>query len=197
LETQGDVPGHLKKWAGEKLLAPKVKWEKELAAHVRKALAIVAGSEDYSYSRASRRNATSDGGVIFPAMTKHLPEIAVVVDTSGSMSQEALDGVLAEVSGIIKKCCSKQGLTVLAVDAALNSSQKVFSAKNINLIGGGGTDMGLGIEEALKLKPRPHVIIVLTDGYTGWPEKPPVKTIVGLIGNGPAAPNWAKTIRID
>jgi len=196
-ETQGDVPGHLKRWAGEKLLTPKVKWEKELAAHVRKALAITAGSEDYSYSRASRRSANNDDGIIFPAMTKHLPEIAVVVDTSGSMSQDDLNSVLAEVSGMIKKCCSKQGLTVLAVDAALNSSQKVFSAKNINLIGGGGTDMGLGIQEALKLKPRPHVIIVLTDGYTGWLEKPPVQIIVGLIGKGPKAPDWAKTITIN
>jgi hypothetical protein len=54
----------------------------------------------------------------------------------------------------------------------------------------------------LKDKPRPHIVIVLTDGYTPWPAKAPVgvKTIVGIIGaytDENSCPDWAKKIVID
>ena len=66
--------------------------------------------------------------------------------------------------------------------------------------------MGQGIAAASALRPRPAVIIVLTDGYTPWPAEPPPgsRVIVGLLveGGGPgitelAGPDWARTILID
>ena len=45
----------------------------------------------------------------------------------------------------------------------------------IRLEGGGGTDMGAGLDAAAALRPRPDLIIVLTDGFTPWrPAPPPV-----------------------
>jgi predicted metal-dependent peptidase len=82
----------------------------------------------------------------------------------------------------------------------------VTSAKQVQLAGGGGTDMGAGIAAAASLRPRPSVVIVLTDGFTPWPERPPkgIRVVVGLLVEPDApmahlypAPGWARTVRID
>jgi predicted metal-dependent peptidase len=93
----------------------------------------------------------------------------------------------------------------MAVDAAVQTVQQVTSARQINLVGGGGTDMGAGLAAAARLRPRPSVIVVLTDGMTPWPLEAPKGTqvVVGLIGNRNqggrvwAAPHWARVVPID
>ncbi len=60
--------------------------------------------------------------------------------------------------------------------------------------------MGAGIASALQLKPRPSVIVVLTDGYTPWPVRAPnaARVVVGMIGAGKwEVPAWAKLVRIE
>jgi len=77
---------------------------------------------------------------------------------------------------------------------------RVFDPKQIEkiLAGGGGTDMGIGIDAAMKLKQKPDIIIVLTDGQTPWPNRPPkAKTIIGLLGGDTDTPKWAKKIIIE
>jgi len=94
----------------------------------------------------------------------------------------------------------KQRLRVLSFDADAHTVQRVSSARQVELIGGGGTNMGEGIHKALQLRPRPEVVVVLTDGYTPWPSDAPrgAQVIVGLFGNGDwPVPGWAKVIRID
>ena len=68
--------------------------------------------------------------------------------------------------------------------------------------------MGEGIAQALALRPRPSIVVVLTDGFTPWPAEAPAraKVIVGLIEgrhrmswmhHSPAPPAWAKVVRIS
>jgi len=86
----------------------------------------------------------------------------------------------------------------LSCDAAVHSTQQIFSAEQVRLLGGGGTDMGVGISHALQLRPKPEVIVVLTDGYTPWPsERPPAQVIVALLEDGPDPPDWARVVRVD
>jgi predicted metal-dependent peptidase len=49
------------------------------------------------------------------------------------------------------------------------------------LLGGGGTDLRTGFAKALRTRPGPDVVVVLTDGQTPWPEeRPACRTVVGL-----------------
>jgi hypothetical protein len=62
----------------------------------------------------------------------------------------------------------------------------VTSAQQVTLAGGGGTDMRVGIRAAQALPERPGVVIMLTDGFTPWPEAPSSsRLIAALIGADP------------
>jgi predicted metal-dependent peptidase len=193
----GTVPGGLLRWAQE-VLAPTVDWRRVLAAELRRAIADVAGAVDYSYRRPSRR-AAAVSGVVLPALRRPVPELAVVCDTSGSMSDDLLSMVLAEVEGLLHALGLARRLRVLACDTAAGPARRVSSARQVELTGGGGTDMGAGIAAAYALRPRPALTVVLTDGYTPWPSGPPkgMRVVAGLLGDdAPAAPQWARSVRV-
>jgi predicted metal-dependent peptidase len=193
----GNVPAGLLRWAQD-VLEPKVDWRRALGAELRKAVADTAGAVDYSYRRPSRRAAAA-GNVVLPALRRPVPEVAVVCDTSGSMSDDLLSASLAEVQGLLSALGLARSLRVLACDTAAGPAQRISSARQVELVGGGGTDMGTGIAAAACLRPRPAVIVVLTDGYTPWPGDAPrgSRVVVGLLGDdAPDAPGWARAIRV-
>ncbi len=194
--SQGRVPGHWARWAEEKL-DPKIDWRKQLAAAVRYAAADANGATDYSYRRPSRRQGqVGNGDVIFPSLRCPVPSVAIVADTSASVSDHMMAQTLAEISGILKALGHTEGVHVLAVDQTVQSCRKVFRPEQIQLAGGGGTNMGAGLKAAASLKPLPQLGIVLTDGHTSWPDRPPrgMKVIVVLSGDG-KAPEWANVIQ--
>ena len=194
----GTVPTGLLRWA-EEVLSPKVNWRAVLAAELRRAVAEVSGAVDYSYRRPSRRSAVA-GPVVLPALRRPVPEVAVVCDTSGSMTEDLLAMVLAEVEGLLRALGLARQVRVLACDTAVAPAQRVSSARQVELIGGGGTDMGAGIGAAAALRPRPAVTVVLTDGYTPWPAAAPkgMRVVVGLLGeSAPEAPPWTRSVRVE
>jgi predicted metal-dependent peptidase len=203
---QGNVPGNWRRWA-EELLAPSVDWRRALAAEVRRGVQYVAGAVDYSYRRPSRR-ASASPTIVLPALEKPVPEVAVVCDTSGSMGERQLAKVLGEVEGLLDSIgLRSSGVRVLAVDASVQTVRRVSSARQVELVGGGGTDMGRGIEAAAALRPRPSVLVVLTDGLTPWPAEAPrgMRVVIGLLTGAPSGrltslpstPSWARVVRID
>jgi predicted metal-dependent peptidase len=194
----GNVPAGMLRWA-EEVLSPRVNWRKVLAAELRRAVFEVSGAVDYSYRRPSRRSAVA-GSVVLPALRRPVPEVAVVCDTSGSMTEDLLAMVLAEVEGLLSALGLARQVRVLACDYAVAPAQRVSSARQVQLVGGGGTNMGAGIEAAAALRPRPAVCVVLTDGYTPWPSAPPkgMRVVVGLLGpRAPDAPFWARAVRVE
>jgi len=196
-QGQGDVPAGLLRWAAAVARA-RVDWRAELAAELRHGIAATAGAVDYSYARPSRRS-TAVTGVVLPAMRRPEPEIAVVCDTSASVSSDTLGAALAEIDGV-SSAVGSRGVRVLACDASVHDVRRVTAATQLELVGGGGTDMGAGLQAAAALDPRPQVVVVLTDGYTPWPPEPPpgLRVVVGLMGQTTAAaPEWARQVRID
>ena len=112
------------------------------------------------------------------------------------MSEKELAQALAEIEGVLTANGQRTGVTVMAVDAAVHTTQKVFKAQDVKLAGGGGTDMSLGLLAAEKLKPRPHVIILVSDCETPWPARMRVPLIVARTSKGAEVPSWAKVVDV-
>jgi predicted metal-dependent peptidase len=205
---RGSVPGDLLRWA-ELLLNPRVDWREALASRVRREIASVAGRRDYVYTRPSRRQEAmrvAGSNLVLPAMRQPAPpRVACVIDTSGSIAGDELRDFVGEVVGITRASGVAAGVTVLACDAEARAPQQVRSradAEHLRLEGGGGTDMGAGIAAAAELRPRPHIIVVFTDGYTPWPDRPPRRidsVIVVLSSESQRAdvPGWAQVIMLE
>ncbi|NRQ30865.1 VWA domain-containing protein [Nonomuraea sp. NN258] len=195
--NRGSLPAGWQRWA-EQILEPTVDWRRVLAGAVREAVAWAAGAVDYTYHRPSRRTGALRG-VVLPSLRRPVPAVAIVVDTSGSMGEDDLAEALAEVTGVLRAVgVGGNRVSVLACDADVHTAARVTSAQQVNLAGGGGTDMRVGIRAALALPERPGVVIVLTDGHTPWPEAPSsARVIAALIGTAPPAPPaWVEAVRV-
>ncbi|MFF9075162.1 VWA-like domain-containing protein [Streptomyces sp. NPDC014872] len=195
--TRGTLPGGWERWADE-MLEPSIDWRQALAGAVREAAAWAAGAMDYTYRRPSRRSAALRG-VVLPSLRRPLPRVAVVIDTSGSMGDDELGAALGEVTGVLREVGVRGNrVTVLACDADVQSVSRVISAEQVTLGGGGGTDMRVGIAAALAARDRPNIVVVLTDGFTPWPdEAPSCRLVAALIGaDAPQPPQWVETVRV-
>lgn len=180
--SRGSVPGGMLRWAQE-IANPTIPWQKVMAHHVRNGVRLTVGRTRPTYERIHRRVGVTDSRVRLPGSYSLKPRVAVVVDTSGSVTDRMLSHALGEIQGILRQVGAE--LVVVSTDAQAHAAQKVQRVDQIRLVGGGGTDMRVGIEAAMKLRPGPDVIVVLTDGITPWPEKkPPVPVIAGILGEG-------------
>jgi len=194
---RGSLPAGLPRWAAGVLAPPTVSWRRVLGASVRRALAVASGRWDYSYVRPSRR---PTGPFIKPSMRTPLLSAALVVDTSGSMSQGDLDAAMSEVTGVLHTSgVARDRVMLLSCDAATTQASPIRSVTSVRLVGGGGTDMRVGIAAAERLRPTPDVTIVLTDGDTPWPQAPTrTRLVCAIVSVAPPTrtPPWATTVHI-
>ena len=123
-----------------------------------------------------------------------------MLDTSASMTDELLGLALTEIDGLLSAAGVRpDSVRVLTCDVDPTPAQRVRSSHQIELVGGGGTDMAEGMARVLDLRPRPDVVVVVTDGHTPWPSDPPTasRVVVALLGDdAPAAPPWAHEVRV-
>ncbi|MEV6012222.1 VWA-like domain-containing protein [Streptomyces sp. NPDC051976] len=205
----GSAPRGWRRWAREAFHPPQP-WRQLLGAAVRSATSAPGVGEDYTYGRPSRRSAGMPG-VVLPSLRRRPPRVCVIVDTSGSVSDDELGSALLEVAAIGRAVGGRRDLvTVLSCDAAAQAVHTLCRAEGIGLVGGGGTNLRAGFARALRAQHRPDVIVVLTDGQTPWPDtRPPCRTVVGLFPrqrssydeDGPdyvpdAPPDWARVVVI-
>lgn len=204
----GHAPRSWRRWA-EEAFHPPQPWRVLLGAAIRSAVSGPGVGEDYTYGRPSRRSAGVPGAVL-PSLRRRPPRVAVVVDTSGSVSDAELGSALLEITAISRAVGGRRDmLTVLSCDAAAHVVDQVCGAEGIPLVGGGGTDLRAGFARALGTRPRPDVVVALTDGQTPWPDRPPCRTVVGLFPRLPrhqneddpdyvpdVPPDWAQVVEI-
>jgi len=192
-KTQGNVPDSLVRWAKDKLKS-KVNWKKELRSSITNVVNYVSGMVDYTRSRLSRRQ-SAFGDVMMYGFHSPVPRIGVIIDTSGSMGDKDLGQAVAEVGSVLK--ATRAEIVVVACDAAAGQAQKVSSSSQVKLTGGGGTDMPEGFRAVNELKPKPDIVICITDGLTPWPHEPYKFKALAVItrkGSEKNVPKWIKVL---
>lgn len=176
----GSAPEGWRRWADEAFQPPQP-WRQLLGSAIRSAAGAPGMGENHSYRRPSRRSAGVPG-VVLPSLRRTPPRVCVVIDTSGSVSDAELGAALLEVTAIARAVGGRRDLvSVISCDAAAGIAVPLCRAEHVELVGGGGTDLRSGFARALRSRPRPDVIVALTDGQTPWPSaQPPCRTVVGL-----------------
>ncbi|MFJ5216768.1 VWA-like domain-containing protein [Streptomyces sp. NPDC088354] len=205
----GSAPSGWRRWA-EDAFHPPQPWRELLGAAVRSAASGPGVGEDYSYGRPSRRSAGVPG-VVLPSLRRRPPRVCVVIDTSGSVSDTELGSALLEVAAISRAVGGRRDMvTVVPCDASARIVHPLCRGEGIPLVGGGGTDLRTGFATALRTRPHPDVVVVLTDGQTPWPATSPAcRTVVGLFPRRHSSvneddpdyvpdtpPDWARVVEI-
>ncbi|OKI96798.1 hypothetical protein AMK19_32485 [Kitasatospora sp. CB01950] len=209
LGRPGSTPEGWRRWAREAFHPPQP-WRELLGAAVRSAVAGAGAGSDYTYGRPARR-ATALPGIVLPALRRQLPRVAVVVDTSGSVSDRELGTALLEIAAIARTLDGRRELlSVVSCDAAAQQIQRIGGVGELALVGGGGTDLREGFAAAMRLCPSPDVVVALTDGQTAWPSRrPPCRTVIGLFRRTTVVdeddphyyrpdppPDWARVVQL-
>lgn len=194
--NRGNLPGGLARHAQE-VLQPRVDPYKELHAAVRYSVAHKRGLGDYTWRKIGRRS--PPGSLRLPASHQPQPHVIVAVDTSGSMGSDDLSRALGVIALGLRSVPS-ECLRIVTGDTHLNVCQRVFHTSQVDFQGGGGTDMSRLLMECAELKPTPQAVIVVTDGYTGWPpSKLPMQVVACLTRNGDKSypvPDWIRKVAV-
>lgn len=169
-------------WKGVKPKPARVNWGQELAQAV--------GLERASYLGRNRvpdwRRMNRRGSGVLPGSSTTAPQVAVVVDTSGSMASDG-DVVLGQIGGILT---SLGPVRVLTVDTRVTSDAVVRSVDEFltNARGGGGTDMTPGLAQVTD-----GITLCITDGDLGDPG-PKYQDVVWVITRKGGRRAWMKKV---
>jgi predicted metal-dependent peptidase len=188
--NDGDVPLGWRRWA-RAVLTPKVDYLATIRHVVRKALReSTIGRYDRTYRRPHRRQGCY-GEFIMPSFYQPRPKPGFLIDTSSSMQDTQLARAVAELSGLTRQLGYASEVVVACCDSAVHDVRKVFTAAQLELYGGGGTDVGAGLRWFTERKGAPiDLLIVVSDCHTRWPdEKPPFPVITIRVGDG-VPPPW-------
>lgn len=163
--------GDMIDWARERMPYSYYDWKKEFR-HVRSAVGKEFGYQRRSFGKPHKKSSVTNYNVIYPSRFTPKPEVAVLLDTSGSMSW-ADRGVqaLAELDKLIKQLRAQ--ITLFCGDAEAYESQSISSLRDLRLKGGGGTSMRSCIKSIMPQlkKKNSKLLLLVTDGETDYPTK--------------------------
>ncbi len=181
----GRMTGSMRDWAMERLAPPKVDWRRKMRVSVHGQIIAVKGHARDSYSQPNRRH--QDSSFIIPGRRATDPNVIVGIDKSGSMLGGDLEIAVSEATGVLRSRGVKK-IRVMDIDVMVGTvstqrGRKLGALDNV----GGGTDMRVAYKAIYEMNPRqrPTNFILLTDGYTPWPDEadrvPGVQYLVGII----------------
>ena len=164
-DGRGDIPDYLKRVFDE-IYPPKKDWRKIIAE------ALTEWRDDYTFNPPDIRFSSED--FAFPDLQKeHKLEVAVAVDTSGSISDKELKEFMSEVYAIVKSY-NHTLVHLIPCDAGVDESKVTQLSGSVTkdefmkveITGGGGTDFSPVFEylEKSGLEDKIKTLIYLTDG---------------------------------
>src|SRR5512134_1382806 len=141
------------------------------------------GRYDRTYRRPHRRQACY-GEFIMPSFHQPRPRPGFLIDTSSSMQDTQLATAVAELGGLTRQLGYSTEVVVACCDAAVHDVKKAFTAAQLELYGGGGTDIGVGLRWFIDGKSGPiDLLVIVIGGETRWGgETPPFPVIT--VGGG-------------
>ena len=186
----GKLGGLLGRMVGE-LMQPKLPWRMLLARYMTQ-----YARDDYSYMRPSRR----EGEMIFPSLRSAQADIMVVLDTSGSISEQEIDEFMSEIDAI--KGQIRARIVLHACDAALAEGgpwlfepwDEFRLPKEIR--GGGGTDFRPVFEWVERQSRCPDLLLYFTDAEGEFPERESDFPVLWLVKGKSAVP-WGQRIQLN
>jgi predicted metal-dependent peptidase len=184
-----DVSLAWRRWA-RATLAPKVDYMATIRHAVRRALRdSTLGRYDRTYRRPHRRQ-TCYGDFIMPSFYQPRPRPGFLIDTSSSMEDSQLARAVAELGGLMRQLGYGAEVVVACCDAAVHNVKNVFSTAQVELYGGGGTDMGAGLRAFIERTSAPiDLLVIVSDCQTPWPDDaPPFPVVTIRVGAGEPPP---------
>lgn len=176
----------------DRVVDPRLPWREILRRFIDR-----AARTDYSWLPPNRRHVHA--GRYFPsARSERLREIAVAVDTSGSIDAETLSQFAAELSAIAAEIGA--GLTVIYCDARIQRVE-TYTREDLplalNPVGGGGTDFR-PVFEYLASRPEdpPACLIYLTDLWGTFPDFEPDFPVLWVATDDAQEAPWGETLPI-
>lgn len=144
--------------------------------------------EDWSFL-----NATVEEGVVIPHLEEQpLPETEIVLDTSGSVSDQLLRNFLRECKTIIQTSKIRVG----CFDTKFYGFQEIRTVEDIDnfpIVGKGGTDFDVAVNS---FTGKAENKIIFTDGYADIPKKE-INAIWIVYGNKKINPPGGRVIYIS
>ena len=126
-----------------------------------------------------------------PSFYQPRPRPGFLIDTSGSMDDSQLARAVSELAGLTRQLGYGADVVVACCDAAVHHVRNAFTQTRIELCGGGGTDVGVGLRAFIDGKIAPiDLLVIVSDCRTPWPkEVPPFPVVTIRVGDG-APPPW-------
>jgi len=159
----------------------KINWKKELSKFI-----SLFSNKIFIKKSFTKPSKFFDDATTFKVKFK--PKIAVIVDTSGSMSNNDIAECFSEIINISRK--SEYDIKIIECDADI-TNDSVYDYKNFKtivnkltkkgVIGGGGTLVDPAIKYINKSGNNIACIIYITDGYVSKPKIDPLKPMIVLL----------------
>lgn len=178
-QGRGNMPAGLRSLIKLDKKRSKIPWPRKLAAFLRRATGqIQSGGLDFSISRPARGSYAR--GIPRPGLVQQEPVVLFIEDTSGSMGHPQLKTVRREARAIMLGL-GLDKVWWMDADAAVAAEPRQVSVRDLERLpihGGGGTDFRPALAAGLKLRPKPDIIVYLTDGDGTAPAVAPAGVVV-------------------
>jgi predicted metal-dependent peptidase len=189
VDGAGNLPAGVKRLI-QQLTEPQMNWRELLRMNLESTI-----KADYTWMRASRKGWHMDA--VMPGQKPdEMIDIAVMLDASGSISQDMLRDFLSEIQGIMDSFPSYK-IHVVTFDTdcynpAQYDSDNLDSMIDYEVKGGGGTDFDCIFKYLKDEEITPRRLIVFTDGYPfgSWGDENYCDTTWILHGTTTIVPPW-------
>jgi predicted metal-dependent peptidase len=189
VDGAGNLPAGVKRLI-QQLTEPQLNWREILRMNLESTI-----KADYTWMRASRKGWHMDA--VMPGQKPdEMIDVAVMLDASGSISQDMLRDFLSEIQGIMDSFPSYK-IHVATFDTecynpAQYDSDNLDSMIDYEVSGGGGTDFDCIFTYLKNEEITPRRLIVFTDGYPfgSWGDAEYCDTTWILHGTTTIVPPW-------